>query len=149
AKDEPALLAAVSSASAMWAANAATVSPSADTVDGKVHFTPANLVSNLHRAIEAATTARILRAIFADEGHFVHHDPLPASLPDEGAANPPRLCAAYGATGLELFACSSNEHPPTKFPARQSFEASCMIAQSHLVREAKFITQNPAAIDAG
>src|SRR5690349_16327966 len=42
ASDSPHLLAAACSASAMWTANAATVSPSADTGDGKVHFTPAN-----------------------------------------------------------------------------------------------------------
>ncbi|MGM3304348.1 N-succinylarginine dihydrolase, partial [Bacillus cereus group sp. BC12] len=40
AKQAPELLAAASSASAMWTANAATVSPSADTSDGRVHFTP-------------------------------------------------------------------------------------------------------------
>src|SRR3954451_8692870 len=37
---EPGLLSAVSSSSAMWTANAATVSPSADSEDGKVHLTP-------------------------------------------------------------------------------------------------------------
>src|SRR5690606_22516210 len=52
ASEAPQLLAAACSASAMWAANAATVSPSADTADGRVHFTPANLVHHLHRSIE-------------------------------------------------------------------------------------------------
>ncbi|WP_310633547.1 N-succinylarginine dihydrolase, partial [Paraburkholderia sp.] len=52
AKDAPELLAAASSASAMWTANAATVSPSADTPDQRVHFTPAHLCSTLHRASE-------------------------------------------------------------------------------------------------
>ena len=149
AKEEPALLTAVSSASAMWAANAATVSPSADTQDGKIHFTPANLVSNFHRSIEAATTARILQAIFKDHRHFVHHAPLPASLPDEGAANYTRLCRAYGDAGIELFACCSNACPPRTFPARQTFAASSMVAQSHLGRVGRYLVQNPAAIDAG
>ena len=66
AKDAPQLLAACSSAAAMWVANAATVSPSADTADGRVHFTPANLVAHFHRSLEAPTTTRVLRAIFAD-----------------------------------------------------------------------------------
>ena len=66
AREAPRLLAASSSAAAMWAANAATVSASADTADGRVHFTPANLVSHFHRSLEAATTTRVLRAIFAD-----------------------------------------------------------------------------------
>src|SRR5207248_4434793 len=46
AKAAPQLLAACSSAAAMWVANAATVSPSTDTADARVHFTPANLVSH-------------------------------------------------------------------------------------------------------
>src|SRR5262245_60727963 len=105
AKNDPALLSAVSSSSAMWAANAAAVSPSADTSDGKLQFTPANLISNRHRSIEAFTTSKILRRIFGDGRHFRHHDPLPADLPDEGAANHTRLCRAYGQAGVEIFSC--------------------------------------------
>ncbi|TWY25023.1 N-succinylarginine dihydrolase, partial [Serratia marcescens] len=41
-RQSPRLLSALSSASCMWTANAATVSPSADSADGKVHFTAAN-----------------------------------------------------------------------------------------------------------
>src|SRR5687767_14811340 len=58
------LLSAASSASAMWTANAAMVAPSSDTADRRVHFTPANLISKIHRSIEAETTTRILRRIF-------------------------------------------------------------------------------------
>src|SRR5437762_7539014 len=47
-KENPVLLAAASSSSAMWTANAATVSPSADTADGRVQFTPANLLTQFH-----------------------------------------------------------------------------------------------------
>ncbi len=105
AREAPALLTAVSSASAMWTANAATVSPSADTSDGRVHFTPANLSAKFHRAIEHEVTGRSLRAIFADERYFAHHPALPsvAHFGDEGAANHTRLCAGYGAPGVELF----------------------------------------------
>ena len=105
ARQAPQLLSAASSASAMWTANAATVSPSADCADGRVHFTPANLVTHLHRAIEAPQTARILRSVFADPRHFAHHAPLPATpmLGDEGAANHTRFCSDYCDTGLELF----------------------------------------------
>ena len=153
ARDDSRLLAAVSSSSAMWAANAATVSPSPDTADGRVHFTPANLVSNLHRSIEAPTTARILRALFADDRHFAHHDPLPGDLPDEGAANHTRLCETYGGTGVELFTNGSSDETsgarPRKFPARQSLAASRAVASSHAVKQAVFVAQNPDAIDAG
>jgi succinylarginine dihydrolase len=149
AKDDPQLLAKVSSASAMWAANAATVSPSADTADGRVHFTPANLVSNLHRSIEAPTTARILKRIFADEKFFTHHDPLPKQLPDEGAANHTRLCRSYGERGIEVFACAADEAGPVRFPARQSLAASMDVAKAHQLLNAVSIRQNPVAIDAG
>ncbi|MDP6060150.1 MAG: N-succinylarginine dihydrolase, partial [Pirellulaceae bacterium] len=92
-RDAPQMLAASFSASSMWAANAATVCPSADAADGRVHFTPANLVNELHRSIEPPTTSVVLRRIFADEQYFVHHDPLPptANMRDEGAANHMRV----------------------------------------------------------
>jgi succinylarginine dihydrolase len=142
----------------MWAANAATVSPSADTADGKVHFTPANLASNIHRALETETTGRILRAIFASEQHFQHHAPLPRTGPfsDEGAANHTRLCSEYGEPGVELFV--SGRHAfggigslPQKFPARQTFEASESIARLHGLPAEKvvFTRQNPDVIDSG
>ena len=60
----PHLLSAASSASSMWVANAATVAPSADTLDGKVHLTVANLNNKFHRASEAETTGRVQRAHF-------------------------------------------------------------------------------------
>ncbi|MCM0993786.1 N-succinylarginine dihydrolase, partial [Klebsiella pneumoniae] len=85
----PQLLSAFSSASSMWTANAATVSPSADSADGKVHFTVANLNNKLHRMQEAPTTSAILGATFADPRYFAHHAALPqhGDLGDEGAAN--------------------------------------------------------------
>ena len=78
AQADPAILAAVSSASAMWTANAATVSPSADTADHRVHFTPANLSAKFHRSIEHKVTGRALKAIFTDESYFAHHPALPS-----------------------------------------------------------------------
>src|SRR5690606_13105987 len=92
-KTAPDLFAACCSASSMWAANAATVAPSCDTLDGRLHFTPANLLTNFHRSIEAPQTTQLLRRIFADANQFAVHDPLPAfaGLADEGAANHMRL----------------------------------------------------------
>jgi succinylarginine dihydrolase len=155
---DPVLLASVCSASAMWTANAATVSPSADTADGKVHFTPANLISQFHRSIEPPTTARILRTIFADDSAFVVHDPLPSALhfADEGAANHMRLCPSHAETGVEVFVfgrTAFQTHPSgvTKFPVRQTLEASQVIQRSHLLDASRVIPlrQNPAVIDAG
>ena len=73
----PGLVPNVASASAMWTANAATVSPSADCQDGRVHFTPANLTAMFHRSIEHPVTGRMLKAIFNDDRHFAHHPPAP------------------------------------------------------------------------
>lgn len=157
-KAAPPLLGTIMSASPMWTANAATVSPGADTLDGKVHITPANLVAMAHRATEAPTTARVLKKIFADPAHFVHHDPLPGHthFGDEGAANHTRLAGAHGDPGVELFvygkeALAPSRPAPTKFPARQTLEASQAIARLHSLKSgsAVFAQQNPAAIDAG
>lgn len=158
AQADPAILAAVSSASAMWTANAATVSPSADTADHRVHFTPANLSAKFHRSIEHKVTGRALKAIFTDESYFAHHPALPSvsHFGDEGAANHTRLCAGYGDPGVELFvygqaAFNESAPAPVKYPARQTLEASRAIARLHGLddRHAVFAQQNPAAIDAG
>ena len=155
-RDAPGLLAAVSSASAMWSANAATVSPAPDTADGRVHFTPANLASHLHRSLEPATTAAALRATFPDAGHFVHHAPLPAApeTADEGAANHTRICAEIGAPGLELFVYGRDADPaePTaREPARQSRAASEAVARLHQLSPDRLLLarQHPEAIEAG
>lgn len=155
---DPILLAACASASSMWAANAATVSPSADAADGKLHFTPANLIGQLHRSLETPTTAAVLRAIFSDPVFFVHHPPLPPSLQlgDEGAANHMRLAIAHDAPGIEIFVYGRagfdpSESMPAKFPARQTREASAAVARLHRLAEPAtlFFRQNLAAVDAG
>ncbi|RKF20259.1 N-succinylarginine dihydrolase [Alginatibacterium sediminis] len=157
-KQAPAILLAAYSASSMWTANAATVSPSADTTDGKVHFTPANLTSKLHRAIEPKTTGNILQAVFKDEKFFAHHHALPSNdfFGDEGAANHTRLCADYGSAGVELFvygkqASNLNTPAPLKFPARQTLEASQAVARLHGLDDSTtvFAQQNPDVIDQG
>jgi succinylarginine dihydrolase len=141
----------------MWTANAATVSPSADTEDGRVHFTPANLCSKLHRAIEHESTRRTLHTIFADDTRFAVHDALPGTpaLGDEGAANHTRFCAAYGERGVEFFVYGRSEYrrgpEPKRYPARQTFEASRAVAQRHGLAEQAtvYAQQNPDVIDAG
>lgn len=157
AREAPRLLAACYSASSMWAANAATVSPGADAADGRVHFTPANLVTQFHRSLETPATSVMLRQIFAGDECFAHHAPLPANplLADEGAANHLRLCASHAEPGIELFVYGRSgferSADASRFPARQTLEASSAIARLHgLPAESTlFIRQNPAAIDAG
>lgn len=156
-REDPRLLASAYSSSSMWAANAATVSPSADAADGRVHFTPANLVTQFHRSLEPPTTAAVLKAIFADESAFAHHAPLPASgaFGDEGAANHTRLAASHGAPGVEVFvygrSATGPGATPALFPARQTLEASRAVARLHQLDPARvvFAQQHPAAIDAG
>ena len=158
AKQSPSILAAASSASTMWTANAATVSPSADTSDHRVHFTPANLSAKFHRSIEHVVTGRALKSIFADDAWFAHHPALPSvsQFGDEGAANHTRLCGGYGEPGVELFVYGQiafNEQAPAPklYPARQTLEASQAIARLHGLKDSHvvFAQQNPEAIDAG
>jgi len=137
----------------MWAANAATVTPSADTADGRVHFTPANLLTNLHRSLEGPQTTRALRRLFPDEARFAVHDPLPAApgLGDEGAANHVRLCADHGEPGVNLFAWGREawETWQGRFPARQTLQAFEAVARRHGAGGAVFARQARAAIEAG
>jgi succinylarginine dihydrolase len=158
ARDAMPLLVASCSASSMWVANAATVSPSADTADGRVHFTAANLNCKYHRSIEHPTTSRVLGAMFADQQHFAHHAALPAvaQFGDEGAANHTRFCHDYGQAGVEFFvfgrsAFDTRYPAPQKYPARQTLEASQAVARLHGLSEegVVYAQQNPAVIDQG
>jgi succinylarginine dihydrolase len=147
AKDDPQLLAAAWSASSMWTANAATVSPAADTTDGRTHLTVANLATMPHRAQEWPGTLAQLRLAFADQRHFAVHGPVPASFGDEGAANHMRLVSAHEAPGVELFVYGVNQGG--RFPARQHVRASAAVARRHGVRHAILAPQADAAIEAG
>jgi succinylarginine dihydrolase len=157
-REAPAIIASAYSASPMWTANAATVSPSADTADGRVHFTVANLNNKLHRSYEHTQTVRTLRMLFADERHFAVHDALPSTpaFGDEGAANHTRLCASCNAPGVEMFvygriAFDPAAPAPKRFPARQTLEASQAVARLHGLDDKRtvYIQQNPEAIDQG
>jgi len=155
AQQAPHLLSRVASAASMWVANAATVSASSDTVDGKLHLTPANLNTSFHRAIEHPDTARVLRAVFPPGPHFVHHTVLPEcpAFADEGAANHSRLCARHGAPGVGFFVFGRDAGAalPARYPARQTREASEAVARQHGLAPERcvFAQQHPAAIDAG
>jgi succinylarginine dihydrolase len=148
-----------SSAAAMWTANAATSVPAEDALDRRLHLIPANLTAMFHRSLEAETTARVLRAIFADQRRFEVHDPLPggAHFADEGAANHTRLFVS-GKPALHLFAWGrmafggpSPAGEPVRYPARQTREASRALARLGQLDPARalFPQQHPAGIDAG
>ena len=155
AKDAPALLRNCSSASNMWTANAGTVSPSADSADGRVHFTPANLAAMFHRSIEHAFTGRVLRTIFAGD-RFAHHDAVPGggAMGDEGAANHTRLCADHGEPGLQLFTYGRSAFErleSVRFLPRQALEASEAVARMHALDPActVYVRRSQEAVDAG
>ncbi len=157
-REAPVILACAYSAAPMWTANAATVSPSADTRDGRVHFTAANLNNKLHRSEEYVQATSSLRAIFADANRFVVHEALPPTpaFGDEGAANHTRLAREHGAAGVEFFVYGRAEFDPaapnpTRYPARQTLEASQAIARLHGLSAARtvFAQQNPDVIDQG
>jgi succinylarginine dihydrolase len=143
-----ALTAAAWSASSMWTANAATVSPAPDTGDGRCHLTPANLVTMPHRAQEWPDTARQLGLAFSDEAHFRLHEPVPPTFGDEGAANHMRFCEWHDAPGVEVFVYGRSGGT---FPARQHEQASRAVARLHRLDPDRtvFVEQNPAAIAAG
>ncbi|MFN5777929.1 MAG: N-succinylarginine dihydrolase [Novosphingobium sp.] len=142
------LLAAAWSASSMWTANAATVSPAPDTTDGRCHLTAANLVTMPHRSQEWPDTVKQLRLAFADPAHFAVHDAVPACFGDEGAANHMRIGTTHGAPGLEIFVYGKSGGA---FPARQHEQASRAVARLHSLDPARtlVVEQNPEAIAAG
>ncbi|MGF1550644.1 MAG: N-succinylarginine dihydrolase [Sphingomonadaceae bacterium] len=148
AEASPGLRADAMSASAMWAANAATVSPAPDTRDGRCHLTVANLATMVHRSHEWPATLKQLRLAFADGAHFAVHPPIPPVFGDEGAANHMRLAAGHDAPGIEIFVYGMSGGP---FPARQHEQASRAIARLHGLDPARTIlaAQSEEAIAAG
>ena len=144
---EPHLRAQAWSASSMWAANAATVSPAPDSADGKCHLTVANLVTMPHRSHEWPGTLAQLRLAFADPA-FAVHAPVPAPFGDEGAANHMRLCNGHDGAGVEIFVYGIGGG---RFPARQHLDASKAIARHHRLDPARtlFIRQSDTAIQGG
>jgi len=153
------LLRLCSSAAAMWTANAATCVPSEDSADRRLHLVPANLTSMFHRVLEADTTARVLRTIFADPARFAVHDPLPggAQFSDEGAANhtrltvPGRQAAHLFAWGRAAYGAAPASGEPLRFPARQTREASEALARLGQLDPSRaiFPQQHARGIDAG
>jgi succinylarginine dihydrolase len=135
------------SASAMWAANAATVSPAPDTLDGKCHLTVANLRTMPHRSHEWPATLAQLEIAFGGSA-FAVHGPVPPAFGDEGAANHMRLTPAHGEPGVEIFVYGVSGGA---FPARQHVDASKAIARLHRLDPGRtiFAEQSEEAIAAG
>ncbi len=157
ARQAPDLLAIAYSASSMWTANAATVRPSIDGADGKLHVTSANLSAQTHRSLEPEATSPLLARLFSGIPGAILHPNLPQGnlFGDEGAANHMRLAPEHGAPGLHVFvygrSVAGGLALPHRHPARQTLEASQAVARLHGLDggRALFLQQNPKAIDAG
>ena len=154
------LLSNFSSASSMWAANAATISPSPDTKDGKVHITPANLNTMFHRSLESDFTYTQCKLIFSDTCFVVHKPALSISgYGDEGAANHLRISKTHEDKGFEIFVFGESafkeeafaEYQKTSFIKRQALEVSKSVALSHQLdrNNVFYLQQHPRAIDKG
>lgn len=161
---DPTILYSVSAPSYMWMANAATVTPACDSFDGRLHITPANLVQNFHRSIEAPFNQEMFSLIFGKVAAV--HDFLPSNqiFGDEGAANHQRFTPRHPSLnmdelrhhGIHLFAYGReggalDQSLAHRYPARQSLPASITVARLHGLREDMviFANQHPWAIGAG
>ena len=149
-KDNPALLKTAFSSASMWTANTVTITPSLDSQDDKIHITPANFSQTAHRQIETKFTSLLYQYLFTDPTLVTHHPPLPMHLADEGAANHNRLTSSINQPGLNIFVYGDITHEnESKFPIRQSLEASQMIATQHQLRNSFFIQQQTNSINSG
>ena len=145
---DPALAANAMSASAMWAANAATVSPAPDTADGKCHLTVANLRTMPHRSHEWPATLAQLRLAFAERRPSRS---TARSRRRSATKARPTTCGWRRRMASRASRCSSTACRAAPFPARQHVEASKAIARLHRLdpERTMFAEQSEEAIAAG
>ncbi len=147
------LLSNFSSASSMWAANAATISPSPDTQDNKIHLTPANLNTMFHRSIETEFTHQQCKIIFPTESFVIHEPSFSISgYGDEGAANHLRISKSHNEKGFEVFVYGESGFKNYKSSVkRQALEISRSIAFNHKLdmENTFFLQQNHQAVEEG
>jgi succinylarginine dihydrolase len=152
AKQAPALLKNIYSASSMWAANAATFSPSIDSYDQIIHITPANLNSMFHRSIEPKFTQTQLQLMFGSIAQV--HDPINhiSGYGDEGAANHLRVSAQHLKPGFQIFVYGSSAFEAHQgVIARQAEEISQAVSNQHQLDPDRvlFLRQSDLAINSG
>ena len=152
AKQNPILLKNVYSASSMWAANAATFSPSIDSYDQNIHITPANLNTMFHRSIEHEFTKTQLELMFG--GVAIVHDPIEniSGYGDEGAANHLRVSEQHLKSGFQIFVYGSSAFEVHQgMITRQAEEISKAVSIMHQLDPDRvlFLKQNEQAINAG
>ena len=151
-KQAPVLLKNIYSASSMWAANAATFSPSIDSYDQRIHITPANLNSMFHRSIEPEFTKTQLQLMFGSIAQV--YDPIThiSGHGDEGAANHLRVSAQHLKPGFQIFVYGSSAFESQQgVIARQAQEISQAVSTQHQLDPDRvlFLKQNDMAIKSG
>ena len=151
-KEDIHLMSSIFSGSASWVANSFVLTSSCDSIDEKVHITPANLVSCFHRQLEVMDTIENLKDLFMNRTHFNLHQCAPASFSDEGAANMIRLSNKFN-KGLYLFVYGkvAAVTPKIDFPVRQSKEAFEYLIRHHKLRSDQYmlIQQSAESIEQG
>ena len=153
ANHSPHLLHNLYSASSMWSANAATVSPSVDTNNQKIHITPANLNSMFHRSVESDFTYHQCLQIFKNKS-FKIHKPTPSisGYGDEGAANHLRIASSHEQMGYEIFVYGTSAFKTYNSSImRQAKEISHTVASKHQLNKEHYflLQQNQDAIQQG
>ena len=146
----PRVFSAAMSSSAMWTANAATVTPAIDSTAKFATATIANLSASLHRSIEPIHTEIDLRTVLPPSIQIHSCIVGGAAMRDEGAANHMRLSQGDG-PGMNLLVYGDGDPQPIKHWPRQTLTACQAVARIHqLVPENTFfLKQDPATIDAG
>src|SRR5258705_11246535 len=99
---DPVIAANALSASAMWAANAATVSPAPDTAVGRCHLTVANLKTMAHRSPEWPATLMQLQPACAADALAVQR-PSPPAFAGEGGATTVRWPSTQGRAAATIW----------------------------------------------
>ena len=151
ADEAPEILSAATTCSAMWTANAATVTPGPDGALPSTQVSIANLSASLHRSIESEQTSADLRAALGDTCAINDAFGGGAPMRDEGAANHMRLSTFEDKPSVNVLVYGDQDPLPEMFWPRQTLAASKSIARRHrLFRDNTFfLKQHPLAIDAG
>ena len=128
------LLSASLSSSAMWVANAATVSAGVDNQFGHAALTVANLDASLHRAIEPAATFEELTHHLPASSRVLNSLIGGAAMRDEGAANHMRWDPdktsrefTYSSTETVIHRRSTVGHVSRERPAKRSHVSTVSI----------------------
>ncbi len=162
-EESPELLSAAFSGAFLWTANAGTITSAMDSSDQRYHFTPANLISSLHRFTETAERGVAMQNMFSSQSSqrassqirssLVSHSALPCIVPlrDEGAANHMRLSDATGNNAINVFVYGAEAFERSKFLPRQTLQCCQAIARQHRLAPENtfFVAQKPEAIAAG